>query len=1009
MQILRSSAGRVQFALVLVGIFVGFAIGAADAEAQGTATFEVTNLLDSGTGSLRAAIIDANASSADTKNITFAVPNNGTINLITPLPDIEDGVRIDGSTATNLTVNGAGQTHIFRVNSDTTTVQALTLKNAPLEIGSGASLAFDGSADQQFDGVITDAGRLVKQGTATLTLRGANDYTGGTLVSAGILRGDTTSLQGGITNNATLVFDQNVGGTYSGAITGTGAVRKTGTGEVVFTGGNTYAGGTTISAGALRGDADSLQGNIAVESGGVVIFVQPANATYLGNLTGAGGFTKEGAGTLTLSGTNTISGQSSLAGGALRGGFASIPRKLSTAAGTLVTFNHDTDGTYAGAISGMAGVTKTGTGTLTLSGANTYAGVTTVSAGTLRAGSQNLPNQTTSSIVNNAALIFDSSGAGTYQGAISGTGSLTKAGIGTLSLAGINTFTGPSSIMAGRLDVNGSLGIGAVNVGASAVLGGTGSVGGPVTVNGTVAPGNSIGVLSVGAVTFAPGSVFVVEVDAPTADHLFASGTVDLGGASLQVDIIGGNYDTPLDVTILTAGAVLNDFAPFEEDFAFLDITYMKTATTVELRVADNGMTPSDYAQTPNQLTIAAALEAAGIAGTDPDIDEVFEGLDELSETQVPSALEAMTGETLTQFATTRLATAERFGQSLEARIRDHQRQGNRALLTAGTATGEEDHSPADPIHPERSPVFGVAMLGVGPMGAPGIEPNTSADPWIRTWIDGSGIYGDVDGNSNESAFDYTIWGGSLGADVLLAEHWVLGLAGGYANTDLDFSARPGEGEVDTYQGALYAGYVDPRFHVGVSARYAHNDMEGKREIRFGSIDRKADANLDGNDYGARFDGGLNLLALGEIVFQPIASVNYNHLTQDDVTESGAKSLNHALEDYDLDSLVTGVGMRVHGRWEIAAELWVVPELRGRWLHEFLDTDRLIEARLVSAPVGASAFQIQGVELPRDSGSIGLAWRVITNSAWSVVGSYDAVLNADLVQHVGSITLSFEW
>jgi uncharacterized protein with beta-barrel porin domain len=101
--------------------------------------------------------------------------------------------------------------------------------------------------------------------------------------------------------------------------------------------------------------------------------------------------------------------------------------------------------------------------------------------------------------------------------------------------------------------------------------------------------------------------------------------------------------------------------------------------------------------------------------------------------------------------------------------------------------------------------------------------------------------------------------------------------------------------------------------------------------------------------------------------------------------------------------------MRIHGTWKVDEELSIVPELRGRWLHEFLDTDRLIEARLVSAPVGASAFQIQGVELPRDSGSVGVAWNVITESAWSIIGSYDAILNEDLVQHVGSITLSFEW
>jgi uncharacterized protein with beta-barrel porin domain len=101
--------------------------------------------------------------------------------------------------------------------------------------------------------------------------------------------------------------------------------------------------------------------------------------------------------------------------------------------------------------------------------------------------------------------------------------------------------------------------------------------------------------------------------------------------------------------------------------------------------------------------------------------------------------------------------------------------------------------------------------------------------------------------------------------------------------------------------------------------------------------------------------------------------------------------------------------LRVSGRWAIAPDLWIVPELRGRWLHEFLDTDRLIEARLVSAALGTSAFQIQGVELPRDSGSVGITWSVITDSAWSLAASYDAILNEDLMQHIGSIALNFEW
>ncbi len=1010
MQIRRACVGRIRSALaLLLGVLIALAIATADARAQATASFEVTSLADIGPGSLREAITAANASAATAKTITFNVPASETILLATPLPDIDGSVTIDGSTATNLAIDGGVSARIFRVGSATTTLRDLALKNAPLEIASGASLSFDTSTDRQFDDVITDAGKLIKDGVATLTLRGANDYTGGTEIRKGTLRGDTTSLQGNITNNAKLVFDQTVNGTYAGSVSGTGSLQKTDTGEVSLGGVNTYSGGTTITGGALRGAVGSLQGNVAVESDASVIFEQPVDATYAGNLSGAGDFTKEGAGTLTLSGSNSISGQANLEVGALKGGFASIPQNLTAAAGTEVIFDHANSGSYAGSIDGMGAVTKIGTGALTLTGDNAYTGVTTVSAGTLRADPGKLPNTGASSIVNNAELIFDASGTRIYDGVISGTGNFTKTGSGSISLTGINSFTGFTSVSAGRLDVDGSLATG-VDVGASAVLGGTGSIGGPVTVSGSVAPGNSIGTLSVAAIDFAPGSLFEVEVDASgIADHLIVSGNADLNGASVRIDPGAGSYAVPVNVTILTAGVKLSEFSSFGPDFAFLDITPVIDATTVKLTIVENGMSLLDFAQTPNQSTIATALESAEMAGTDPDIDTVFDSLNVLTVDQVSSALDSMTGESLTQFATARLATAERFGQALGARVLDHQWASGRALIAANSATGESSGASVDPDRAASSPIFALAMLAAGPMGVPADASGSSADLGIRTWVDGSAIYGDVDGNPNESGFDYNVWGGSLGADVRLAERWVLGLAGGYATTDIDFSSRPGDGDIDTYQGAVYAGYVDPRFYLGASGRYAYNDMEGKRQIRFGAINRAASADLDGHDFGARLEGGLNLLDLGGIVFQPTASVNYNRLTQDGANESGAMSLNLALEDFDVDSLVAGAGMRIRARWELADGFWLVPELRGRWLHEFLDTDRLIEAQLVSAPVGASSFGIQGVELPRDAGSVGVAWSVMTGSAWRIVGSYDALLNQDLIQHAASITLQLEW
>src|SRR5699024_6966361 len=97
-----------------------------------------------------------------------------------------------------------------------------------------------------FGGNITGSGWLQKVGFGSLTLTGNNSYTGGTTVSYGTLIGDTDSLQGSITNDAMLVFDQAGNGTYGGIIGGTGTVTKQGSGTLIMNGSNTYTGDTMV-------------------------------------------------------------------------------------------------------------------------------------------------------------------------------------------------------------------------------------------------------------------------------------------------------------------------------------------------------------------------------------------------------------------------------------------------------------------------------------------------------------------------------------------------------------------------------------------------------------------------------------------------------------------------------------------------------------------------------------------------------------------------------------------
>jgi autotransporter-associated beta strand protein len=211
-------------------------------------------------------------------------------------------------------------------------------------------------------------------------------------------------------------------------------------------------------------------------------------------------------------------------------------------------------------MTGSGSLTKTGASTLTLTGTNSYGGTTTISAGRLIGSTASLPG----AIANAAELEFAQAAAGTFAAAISGTGSLSKSGAGNLILAGTSTYTGATTVTAGRLSVNGALGNTAVTVQSSAELGGSGSIVGALAIlsGGTLAPGNSIASLAGGATSFAAGSTFGYEVDSSllaslgtAADLLVVSGNLDIASGSLLsfADITSGTVQPFVEDTTVFA------------------------------------------------------------------------------------------------------------------------------------------------------------------------------------------------------------------------------------------------------------------------------------------------------------------------------------------------------------------------------------------------------------------------------------------------------------------------
>jgi autotransporter-associated beta strand protein len=225
-----------------------------------------------------------------------------------------------------------------------------------------------------------------------------------------LLDGATTATFGGdITISETTAgnFDVSAetGGTLtlSGAIGGTGAagLSKEGAGTVALSGANTFTGATTINAGTLQlgdgGTTGSLSTSSTITNNGT-FSINRSNAVAQGTdfngggITGTGSLTQSGTGTTTLTAANTYTGTTTINAGTLQLGDGGTTGSLSTSSAitnnatfTINRSNTVVQGTdFSGTgISGSGNFVHAGTGTTTLSAANTYTGTTTVSAGKL--------------------------------------------------------------------------------------------------------------------------------------------------------------------------------------------------------------------------------------------------------------------------------------------------------------------------------------------------------------------------------------------------------------------------------------------------------------------------------------------------------------------------------------------------------------------------------------------------------------------------------------------------
>lgn len=535
------------------------------------------------------------------------------------------GARVEGSLS-------------FAGGNDNLTLEASSVITGSFNGGGGTnSLTLSGAGDDSLPGDIRNFQFLTKEGTGRWTLTGAVGANGGgaplqvavnlgtlaltgnnanfngsvTVNPLGTLEARAQSLPPSVLDNGLVRFVQDTAGTYTGVISGSGAVEKTLGGDLTLTAANTYAGGTRILGGTLFISSDAnlgaATGTLTLNGGalGSVANVTTTRATTVGSdggglntaagttlthggtLSGPGQLEKSGTGTAILTGSNTYAGGTRITAGVLQvsadanlgnaagplifdGGTLRTTANMTTARATQILDNGGTLETAAGTtltnnstISGAGMLTKSGDGVLLLNGTNSYAGGTLVTGGIIQIASDASLGEASGTftldggtlrIVQSVTATRDTvlgPAGGTvevlsgvdvdYDGAITGSGSYTKTGAGNLFLTGTSSFTGPVSVAAGSLFVDGDLSAvtGTTTVLSGARLSGNGVLGGPVIVNGG-------GTLTAGARPGEPATLTVGPLTMQGGSRLFLNMVDTTVGGALN-DLISVNGDLVLD------------------------------------------------------------------------------------------------------------------------------------------------------------------------------------------------------------------------------------------------------------------------------------------------------------------------------------------------------------------------------------------------------------------------------------------------------------------------------
>lgn len=637
---------------------------------------------------------------------------------------------------------------------------------------------------------------------------------------------------------------------------------------------------------------------------------------------------------LVLAAASTSTGTLNI--GAASGAAATAPGTVTASSGIVfgsgtgkIVFNHtSTAYTFANSISGL-GTIESVAGTTYLTGdLSGFTGAFDIEGGTL-------------SVV--------TSGVQTLANSLTGSGTMAFTS-GTTYLTGdSSSFTGTADVSGtGMLSVNGTLG-GTVDVADGGRLQGSGTIGAvDATSGGTVAPGNSIGTLSVsGAVSFASGSVYEVEANATSSDKIEATGAATLSGGTVSlIPYQGALLRAGTTYTILTAAGGVSgafDGVTLALSSLFLTPRLSYDSNDVYASIVQSRSFAS-VAASGNQANAAKAIESLGAGSS---LYDAVALQSDVATTQ--QAFQALDGEIHANVKASILEDQAAFGRVLSGRLA--QASDNETGLAAPVTAKA---SGRDRI------MYGDKIANAAATSSAKLDPTL--------WAQGFGGWGRREGDANAGNFKHQDKGLMTGVDWMLGDKWRMGLAFGYDRADYDQDDKTGaSGTADRYSLSAYGGRSWGKLSLRTGLTYAYSDIDTKRWVSFPYFSDNLKAS-----YGAHSVSGFaeTAYAFGDkdSKAEPFANFAYGYVDVPGFTENGgaaaltAKDSSEALGTTTLGARVRQVLPFLDTPKNKAAFM-----ASAGWLHTIGNVSPDTSLRFA----GGSSFKTQAAPLARDAAVLG--------------------------------------